>query len=116
MAKNKIISLDNTKLANIFQIFKDDNGNYVFNLNDSANIDISDTSDNYYTIHVVKHKESYQTIAYMYYGSTRLWWIITKFNKIKNVIDLPIPGTALKILSTEVVNSIIKQLNLIRKS
>lgn len=106
-----IISLKNSDLANLFQIFKDNNGNYVFNLNDTVNINIANTADNYYILHTVNKKESYQTISYMYYNTTRYWWIITKFNNISNVIDLPTQGTILKILNIDVVKFIIQQIN-----
>lgn len=100
-----------TDLANIFIKFKDRNGNLVYNMNDSVSISCADTSSAYYSVHYVKDKETYQSISYLYYGTTRLWWIITKFNNIGNVIDMPYIGTALKIPSIELKNSILAAVN-----
>lgn len=106
----KNFSLAKTNMANIFSIVKDKNNNYVFNINDTLNIQPTDTSTNYYIIHYVHNKESYQSISFYYYGTTRLWWIITKFNNIQNVIDLPKPGTALKILKPEMKDFILNSM------
>ena len=63
--------------------------------------------------YTVKPKDTYHGIAHKFYGNRRLWWLIVKFNDIPNiqVLDLPKPGTILKIPNNEVVNAIIKSIN-----
>jgi nucleoid-associated protein YgaU len=98
-------------LANLFQIIKDGNNNLIFNLSDSISFNITDRTDNYYTVYKVKPKDTYHNIAYKFYGDRHLWWIITKFNNVKDVCKLPKQGTTLKILSVQIKNQILSLIN-----
>lgn len=109
--KTDLIRLNKFDLANIFSIIQDKNDNYVFNVNDTVSFDILNVSESYYTSYPVKNNDTYHGIAHNFYGDRRLWWIITKFNKIDNVIDLPKPGTIIKVPSIEIVNSIINTIS-----
>lgn len=109
--KSDLVYLNKYNLANIFSIIQDENENYVFNVNDTLVFDVLSITDSYYDNYPVKLNDTYHGIAHRFYGNRRLWWIITKFNDIKNVIDLPKRGTILKVPSKEVVNLILNTIS-----
>lgn len=111
---DRVIDLKSTDMANMFQIVKDSNEIYLFNLNDTITINQTDISQGYFKVHQVQAKESYHSISYQYYNTPKLWWVITKFNNIDNVIDLPKIGTTLKILNQEYVSGILSQVALVK--
>ena len=52
-----------------------------------------------YTLHVVKRKETFDSIANDYYGNPTLYWIICSFNRIQNPYKELKEGESLKIPS-----------------
>ncbi len=110
---NKKQILNKNSLAYGFTMLKDEDDNYFFNLRDSVSIDSTDTSEDYFNYHLVMRGETFHSIAYKYYGTERLWWIIVKFNNIENPIDFPSVGSTLKVLKPAIKNSI---LNIIHNS
>lgn len=109
MADSKIV-LGPYNLANIFSQFKDKNGNYVFNINDSISIDLTDTSSTLYYDHIVAAKDTYHTISYRYYGTTRLWWLIAKMNNVTDATKLPEKSTVLKVLNPAYINIVLSSI------
>jgi hypothetical protein len=106
----KKVELNKYNMANLMKQFRDKNGYIVFNNNDSIGISITDADSNLFTIHKVSYTESYQVISYMYYGTTRLWWLIAKLNDVTDATILPMHGSTLKILNPSLVESVLSQL------
>ena len=52
-----------------------------------------------YTIHVVKDKETFDSLADYYYGNPTLYWIICSYNHIQDPYKVPKAGSTLKIPS-----------------
>jgi hypothetical protein len=40
-----------------------------------------------------------------------LWWLVCEYNQIKDPTKMPTPGSKLKLLRPEFVNSVISELN-----
>lgn len=102
-----MIRLNRNNLANILIQFTDKNGNLVFNNNDTLSIDLSDTGTSLYTNYVVCEKDTYQTIAYKFYGTVRLWWLVAKMNNINDATKLPTLGTVIRVLNPEFLNTVL---------
>lgn len=95
-------------LANLFLKFRDKNGNIVYNLNDTIEIEFADTSSSLYDVYVVKESDTYQTISYKLYGTTRLWWAIAKLNKVYDATKLPSKGDVIKTISKSFIGQVIR--------
>lgn len=93
-------------MAGIFIKFIDKNGVSVYNINDTFNIALTDTGSNLYTNYVVLEGDSYQTISYRVYGTTRLWWLIAKMNNVTDATELPVPGEIIRILNKNFVSDV----------
>lgn len=97
-------------MANILLEFTDSNGNTVYNNNDSITLNLLDTNTSSYINHVVAETDTYQTISYRYYGTTRLWWLVAKFNDVQDATDRPKRGTVLKILTPNLVTTVLSNI------
>lgn len=95
-------------LANLFLKFRDKNGNIVYNLNDTIEIEFADASSSLYDVYVVKESDTYQTISYKLYGTTRLWWAIAKINDVYDATKLPSKGDVIKTISKSFIGQVIR--------
>lgn len=50
-----------------------------------------------YTLHTVKYRETYDTLALKYYRNPTYYWAICDFNRIQDPFSHPKVGTKLKI-------------------
>lgn len=97
-------------MANLFIQFLDKNNNVVYNINDSVALNFLDPSDNLVSIYLVGDKDTFQTIAYKFYGTTRLWWLIARLNNVEDAFIRPKSGSYLKILNPSLITTITSQL------
>lgn len=97
-------------MANLFIQFLDKNNNVVYNINDSVALNFLDPSDNLVSIYLVGDKDTFQTIAYKFYGTTRLWWLIARLNNVEDAFIRPKSGSYLKILNPSLITTIASQL------
>lgn len=49
------------------------------------------------TVYTVREKDSYDSIALMFYNNPTYYWIICDYNRIIDPLKTPIPGTVLYI-------------------
>lgn len=111
MTRNKIKELPRLKSSfyeNIFNVYETEDNKYFYNLYNRITFDNTDFSENIYTEHVFSIGDNWTLLSNRYYNSISLWWIICLANNIRNPLDLPEPGTKLKILNRDVVNDIIQ--------
>ena len=54
-------------------------------------------NDTEYRVHVVRPRETYDSIAFKYYSNPTYFWIICDFNRILNPFEHPKKGSILKI-------------------
>ena len=80
---------------NIFNVYKEDEDYYAYNISKSIHI---------------PHDINPEFVDFEIYGSITLWWLILVTNGIHNPVLLPEPGTVLKIIKPEFVNTILEQI------
>ena len=99
--------LKNTSQLKSYPIFEDDQNKFMnifrcFNLRD---LDI-----NYFIVHELDYDERWDNLAYQYYETARLWWMIPLTNNIENPFEQPEPETNVKILKKEYVYDILNEI------
>ena len=84
-------------------------GNVVFNLNMTININVSEGSKLEYTL---KTKAHWPLISYKIYGTTRLAWLLMKINKVKpsEVCKIKNAGDIIYYISDNSVQSILENI------
>lgn len=108
--QSPIYDIKPTNYENIFNIHEDEKGLYYYNL--LKKIDFpEDLNNNVYSYYETKPKDSYHLIAYQFYKSPNLWWLICAVNNIDDPTNLPASGTILKILNQEYVNQVVSTIN-----
>ena len=112
---NKLISsgifkdvsfLDNYNFANLFNVVNKGEKSY-FNLCRSIYFDIEDISPDLITVYEVAEGDTWTNISYRNFGTIKLWWLICKFNNIKNPFEEIEAGKIIKIPSKELMETII---------
>ena len=112
---NKLISsgdfkdvsfLDNYNFANLFNVVNKGEKIY-FNLCRSIYFDIEDISPDLITVYEVAEGDTWTNISYRNFGTIKLWWLICKFNNIKNPFEEIEAGKIIKIPSKELMETII---------
>jgi hypothetical protein len=99
------------RYENFFNVYKDKDDNYFYNLLRSINVfpaENSSVEESY----VTKFNDTWYLISYEYYGTMDLWWLVCEYNQIKDATKRPEIGTTLKLLKSEYVFLIVEQLNL----
>jgi len=112
MNQNLIYELPNikaTRFENVFNVYQDDSGYYFYNLLQSI-IFPDNLPDSFFTQYVITPQDAWPLVSYRNYDTIDLWWIILLANKIDNPLAPLIPGTVLKIPTTQVVQEILTQL------
>lgn len=102
--------LASTRLERLFNIHKDSNGVYFYNLLNTINFS-EDMSPDIYENYTVQGGDTYAYISYKKYKTIDLWWLICTFNNIQNSTIMPQPGTQLKILNKDLINNILNAIN-----
>jgi hypothetical protein len=102
--------LDTTRYENIFNVYREDNGVYFYNLLNSVVID-PDLLPTSFTLHYPVPGESYTGISYKYYNTIELWWLICAANNIDNPTKAPRDYSPLRILNRDIVVSLLTQIN-----
>lgn len=76
--------LDLYNFANIFDVVQKGEKSY-FNICKTIRIqNLNKMLPEYYTTYEVTPKDTWANISYKFYNTYKLWWIICKFNDIKN--------------------------------
>jgi len=105
LTDNKSLSKNN--LANIFKVVKIGKNSY-FNLSKTINfLNTDDLTSNMYSAYQVSVNDTWTIISYKFYNTIELWWLICKFNNIKDPLKMPSAGTFIKIPSTDLKNTIL---------
>lgn len=113
MKQNDITDLPSINLSrveNIFNIYTDNNL-YFYNLLNTVNFDHTNISPIMYYEYNVRQGDTYTAISYRIYNTINLWWLICSFNNIDNPINIPEPGTRLKILYQNYVNEVLNTIS-----
>ena len=104
-----ITKLSAQNIENLFNISQKDNGQYFYNIIKTVNFP-ADIDPSIYTQYETKPKDTWPLIAFKHYKDLRLWWLICSANQINNPVAQPEPGTVLKIISADVVRSVLNKI------
>ena len=97
-------------MCNILSVVEKGEKSY-FNLCKTLTIkDIQRIPSKYYKLYKCTKGDTWTNISYRYYNTIKLWWLICKFNNIKNPFSDLIEGKVIKIPTNELVNQIILQI------
>ena len=112
MKQNQIEDLpkiNSENYENIFNVYKDENGMYFYNLLQSITFP-TDLPLNLFESYNIKYGDTWPFISYKTIDNTNLWWIILVVNNIMNPVILPKAGTTIKIPKPSVVKEILLQI------
>ena len=111
MKKVDIPELKNSvyKYENYFNVYEQEDGKRFFNV--LRNISIFPASNSQVEEeYIVKSQDTWYSIAYNYYGSINLWWVVCLYNQVINPL-LPLAQySVLKILKTKYVGLVLSEL------
>ena len=99
--------LDKYDFANFFNVVNKGEKSY-FNLCKNIyfdNIQYLTSSD--VELYVIVENDSWSNISYKFYKTYKLWWLICKFNGVKNPFYELTPGKVIKIPTKEMVDEIL---------
>lgn len=95
--------------SNLFNVHTDSDGNNFFNL--ANNILFDDNPDiSLYDECVPVGGEEWATMSHRIYGTVELWWLICRFNNVKDATQKPSSFPVLKIPKKEFANMITNQI------
>lgn len=101
--------LNDLRFENIFKMYKNDLGQYYYNL--LQNISIPDSLDEtYFKYYIIRKKMPWTMVSFNIYKTIELWWLICIVNKIKNPIKQPLIGTAVRFLLPEYVSLVLTEI------
>jgi hypothetical protein len=104
-----LFRLSDFNYENIFNMYKTDDGFYAYNILKTVIIP-ADMAPQMYDLVLVNRKMSWAYLSYLEYGTMKLWWLICLANGIKNPTLFPEQGIRLKIIKTDVIPLILKQI------
>ena len=110
--KDPVVTALDLKIAdleNMFGIFKSDQDNYFFNLNETLYLSVP---LNRFLQFRPDHEMPWTLISYKLYNTPRLAWLLIRLNDVslKNVFNLVRPGDIVRYLSKQDLNTILRTL------
>lgn len=108
--KNLITDPTSQNYESIFNIYIDENNFYYFNL--LKKIDFPDDLDSeVYDYYETAPIDTYPNLAFKFYGTVVLWWLICAANQIDDPMQQPEAGTLLKIIKPFYVQTILSKMS-----
>jgi len=103
--------LDKNDYANLFSVVNRGPSSY-FNFCKGVHFDNVDSIDqSMYKEYVVMENDSWTSISYRFYDTIELWWLICKFNGVKNPFYELTAGTVLKIPNDEIKDIVLNTIS-----
>lgn len=104
-------SYSNYDLANLFNVYQDEDSNYYFSINRTIYfVGTSSMIPSMYNTYTVQEGDTWTKISYITYGTIDLWWLVCKSNNIIDPTSHPESGTTIKLLTTQIANSVIESI------
>lgn len=100
-------SLDNYNFANLFNVVNKGEKSY-FNLSRTIFFNNEDISPDAVTAYEIGEGETWTNISYRFYGTVKLWWLLCRFNNIKNPFNELTPGKIILIPKDELKDTILE--------
>lgn len=103
--------LNKNSYANLFNVVNRGSNSY-FNICRGLHFNNVDSIDPaMYKEYTVVENDSWTSISYLHYHTIELWWLICKFNDVKNPFEELEPGTVLKIPGEEIKNTVLNTIS-----
>lgn len=100
--------LETEKLENIFDVYKNEDGMYFYNLLQTVNFP-KNLPPSLFTNYTIKYGDTWPFISYKTLNSPDLWWLICLANNIQNPIQKLVPGDNLRVPIPAVVKEVLNQ-------
>jgi len=94
---------------NVFPVEIDDSNYYFYNILSVVNFPQS-LDPTKYSEYTVLTNDTWPLIAWKFYGSVKLWWVVCGANQIVNPVEHPVPGTKLKIINTNQLKTLLNHI------
>ena len=90
----------------IFKMYKDDDKFFAYNILKTVRIpyNLDDDACYYYRM---SGKTTWAGLSFNHYGTINLWWLICLSSGIRNPVQIPEPGTILRIIKPSYVRTVI---------
>ena len=99
--------LSKNSYANIFNVVNRGKNSY-YNLCKGIRFDnISKIDESKYNTYVIQENDAWTTISFKFYQTVELWWLICKFNNIKNPFTELEPGKPILIPKDEIKDAVL---------
>jgi hypothetical protein len=102
-------SLSPQQYENIFNVYEDSDIGYFYNLLRTINFP-QDLDPNTYNTYIIEPLDTWPLISWKLYNSIFLWWSICSLNNIQNPLEMPDPGTEIKILKPLYLQSVLNNI------
>ena len=99
-------SLDNYNFANLFHVVNKGEKSY-FNLYRNVNFELGDLDPALFENYEIMESDSWTNISYKFYGTVKLWWLICRFNNVKNPFNELKAGKIIKIPVNELMENVL---------
>ena len=93
----------------IFKVYQNDDGFYFYNILKKVSMSGMLRPNTFYRKRVDR-RLPYTALSYMVYGNIDLWWLICIANNITNPVEMPKPGSMLKMIHPRLVNNVIENI------
>lgn len=107
--KNVSVKLSPQNYERIFNVYVGESNEYFYNLIRTVNFP-KELDPSVYTNYTTVLNDTWPGIAWQFYRNVKLWWVICAVNQIINPVLQPKVGTQLKILSINVLKTLLNNL------
>lgn len=111
MKQNQVTELpklDAENLENIFNVYRDQDGMYFYNLLQTI-VFPQDLPANLFNSYAISYGDTWPFISYKVFNTPNLWWMILLANNIQDPTSFPANGTVIKIPIDSVVREVLAQ-------
>lgn len=102
--------LDVENLENIFNVYRQQNGMYFYNLLQSIHFP-QNLPSTLFTAYTIKYGDTWPYISYKSFKTPNLWWIILLANGIENPLTPLVNSEEIKIPVTQLVKEVLSQIS-----
>ncbi len=104
--------LNSNRYERIFDVYTTEKGNnlyYYYNIFNKIVIP-SNTSADVFDLYQITRLYPWTTISDRIYGTQFLWWLIAVANNVQNPLQMPAPGSVLRVVKPEYVQLILSNI------
>lgn len=108
--KKSTIGLKYTDMANMFNAYSTDDGDFFYSGRTIEFGNISQLNEKFVIKHLWMEGDSWYKLANTYYNEPRLWWIICLANQVTNPLDSVADETVINIPKNNIVQVVLDRI------